>query len=75
MIAANVVFLQPTDLRPLDDGRSFEERVLQLTARHGVDSSNSAILLETQRAGIGGIVTADGDLLRAQIDFDVFTWL
>lgn len=75
MISSNLIFLQPRHLAPLPGGKDLEEEVLDLMARHQLDSGDASILLEAQRAGVRSIVTSDTDLHRAQSDFHVYTWL
>jgi predicted nucleic acid-binding protein len=42
--------------------------------RFQLDTSDAALLLEAQRAGIPSIATLDADFRRAQSDFDIYTW-
>jgi predicted nucleic acid-binding protein len=67
--------IQPEELAPLPPNFRYEEELLRLVGRYQLDTNDAAILLEAQRAGITSIATLDADMLRAQADFDVYTWL
>lgn len=71
----DVTVLQPVDLAPLVYGRRLEHALLDFVVRFQQDTSDAAILLEMQRAGLDSIVSEDPDLRRAALDFDVYTWL
>jgi predicted nucleic acid-binding protein len=73
--AEQVQFLQPDDVAPLPDGTLWETELLHLVGRYHLDTADAAILLDAQRAGITSIAKLDADLRRAQLDFDVYTWL
>ena len=75
MAANDLLCLQPDDLGPIPSGRTLDEEVVWAMERYELDSNDAAILVEAQRAGISSIVTADADLRRAWLDFDVYTWL
>lgn len=75
MIASGPVVLRPTDLGPIPSGATLAEALLDLVARHHLDTGDAAILLEAQRAGVTAIVTSAADLHRAQVDFDGYAWL
>lgn len=75
LLATGIEFTQPHDLVPRADGRSFDEELVEMMGRYGLDSSDSAILWEAERAGVSAIVTLDRDLRRAAVDFDIYTWL
>lgn len=75
LAAGGLLFLQPDDLFSIPSGKSADEEMLDIIIRYELDTSDAAILLEASRAGIRSIVTSDGDLLRAHLDFDVYTWL
>ncbi|CAA9584338.1 MAG: hypothetical protein AVDCRST_MAG59-5264 [uncultured Thermomicrobiales bacterium] len=69
-----IVFLQPDDLDPIPSGRLLDDEVVRTMERYELDSGDAAILVESRRAGINAIATADADLHRAQLDFDGSTW-
>lgn len=71
----HLAILQPDDLTPLPARRRWEDELLRLIGRYRLDTNDAAMLLDAQRAGITSIATLDGDLRRAQLDFDVYTWL
>lgn len=75
LITNNLLFLQPGDLTPIASGRSLDEELVHLIGRYGLDTSDPAILLETQRFNTFSIATLDQDMQRAVADFDVYTWL
>lgn len=75
MIANGLLFLQPEDLDDIPSGRTLDDEMIWAIGRYELDTSDAAILIEAQRAGITSIVTADGDLVRPRLDFDVYTWL
>ncbi len=45
-----------------------------MIGRYGLDTSDCLILMEAARLGVRSVVTMDRDLLRAQSDFDIYTW-
>ncbi|MGH2558349.1 MAG: hypothetical protein ACRDJH_04725 [Thermomicrobiales bacterium] len=67
--------IQSLDMQPLASERSWEDVLAEVVLRYHLDTSDAAILLEAQRAGITSIATLDADLRRAARDFDVYTWL
>jgi predicted nucleic acid-binding protein len=69
-----IVFLQPDDPDPIPSGRLLDDEVVRTMERYELDSGDAAILVESRRAGINAIATADADLHRAQLDFDGSTW-
>ncbi|MGH2562620.1 MAG: hypothetical protein ACRDJH_26475 [Thermomicrobiales bacterium] len=73
--ANGLAILQPLDLAPLPLGRFWEGELTRLVVRYHLDTNDTAILLEAQRAGITSIATLDADLRRSARDFDVYTWL
>lgn len=73
--SAGFLFLQPDELGPIASGRSLDEAVLWAVERYQLDTNDAAILVEAQRAGVSDIATSDADLRRAQLDFDVYTWI
>ena len=75
MTGSRLLFLQPEDLGDLPSGRTLDDEMIRVMARYELDTSDAAILIEAQRAGVTSIVTADSDLRRAQLDFDIYTWL
>lgn len=75
LIAANLVLLDPQELGPIPSGRRYDQELLALVGRYGLDTSDATILMEASRVGIAAIVTMDRDLRRAVADFDVYTWL
>jgi hypothetical protein len=75
LVANDLLFVAPDELAPIGSGRRFDEEYMSLVLNYGLDSSDALILMETQRLGISSIVTFDQDLLRAQADFTIYTWL
>ena len=75
MLGNRLLVLQPEDLGPIPSGRPLEDELVRTMERYELDSSDAAILIEARRAGITDIATADPDLRRAGLDFDVYTWL
>jgi hypothetical protein len=71
----NVVIAGPDRLGPIPSGLAYDQELVRLVGRYGLDTSGAAILLEAQRLGISALVTLDPDMQRAQADFDVYTWL
>lgn len=70
-----LLVIQPNDLAPIASGRTLDEELLGAVERYELDTSDAAILVEARRAGVTSIASADPDLRRAQLDFDVYTWL
>lgn len=68
-------FVQPDDLEPVPSGTTVDEELIRIIGQYQVDSSDAAILLEGRRAGVMSIASLDTDMRRAQLDFDVYTWL
>lgn len=75
MVRDGFLFLQPDELGAVPFGRSLEEHLLWTIGRYELDTNDAAILVEAERAGVTSIATSDADLRRAQLDFDVYTWL
>jgi predicted nucleic acid-binding protein len=75
MAVNNLLVLQPDDLGPIPSGRTLDDELVRTMERYELDSSDAAILIEATRAGVFTIATSDTDLRRAQLDFDVYTWL
>lgn len=71
----NLALLQPSDLGPIPSGRPLDEELVWTMERCELDSNDAAILIEARRAGVAAIATADPDLRRVSLDFDVYTWL
>lgn len=74
LAANNLIFLAPDDLGPIPSGLPFDAELVRPIGRYGLDTSDTAILLEARRAGLSAIVSLDPDMRRAGIDFDVYTW-
>jgi predicted nucleic acid-binding protein len=75
MTGNRLLVLQPSDLGGIPSGRSLDEELVRAMARYELDSNDAAILIEAQRAGVTSVATADPDLHRARLDFDVYTWI
>jgi predicted nucleic acid-binding protein len=75
MSGNNLFVLQPSDLNDIPSGRSLDDELVRTMARYSFDSSDAAILIDADRAGISAIVSSDADFRRARLDFDVYTWL
>ena len=54
---------------------SLDDELVRTMARYELDSNDAAILIEAACASVFNIATADPDLHRAQLDFDVYAWL
>jgi predicted nucleic acid-binding protein len=70
----NVVLAAPWELGPITSGRPYDEELVRLIGRYGLDTNDALILMEASRLGISAIVTMDRDMHRALPDFDVYTW-
>lgn len=70
----DLLILQPVEVSRITSGRSLEEELLWAMGRYELDSSDAAIVIEAQRAGIRSLVTSDRDLWRARSDLDIYTW-
>ena len=75
LVSQNVVVAGPDRLGPIPSGLAYDQEIVLLVGRYGLDTSDAAILLEAQRLGISALVTLDPDMQQAQVDFDVYTWL
>lgn len=75
MSVNNLFVLQPDELGPIPSGRTLDDELIRTMARYELDSNDAAILIDARRAGIPAIASSDGDFRRAQLDFDVYTWL
>jgi len=75
LVANGLLFLSPEDLGPIASGRSFDEELVHLVCTYGLDSNDATLLMEAQRYGVTAIASLDVDLLRAQADFNIYTWL
>jgi len=75
MLGNRILVLQPEDLGPIPSGRTLGDELVRMMARYHLDSNDAAILLEARRAGVLALATADRDLHRASLDFDVYAWL
>jgi predicted nucleic acid-binding protein len=73
--ANNLLILAHEDLAPIASGRTYSQELIARVGRYGLDSSDTAILLEAERAGVLDVVTLDLDWQRAQAEFNVYTWL
>jgi len=72
-IGTNIAIATPTDLGPIPSGRPFDEELVRLIGRYGLDTNDALILMEASRLGISAIVTMDRDMHRALPDFDIYT--
>lgn len=70
-----VAILPFQEIDPSAFGQRWEETLIDGVARYGLDTYDAMVLLEARQAGIFSIATLDVDFQRAQIDFDVYTWL
>jgi predicted nucleic acid-binding protein len=75
MASHNIVVVGPDRLGPIPSGLAYDQEVVRLVGRYGLDTSDVAILMEAQRIGVAALVTLDPDMRRARADFDVYTWL
>lgn len=74
LLLERVSVLDPGDLVTGSGSQHFEDELLDLIVRYGLDSSDAMILLEAKRVGVYRIVSLDADLKRAAVDFDIYTW-
>lgn len=75
LVAGNIVMAGMDDLGTIPSGLPYDEELIRLIGRYGLDTNDASILLEASRLGVYDIVTMDEDLRRARIDFNVYTWL
>jgi hypothetical protein len=75
MVGNRLIVLQPGDLGDVPSGRAIEGELVRAMSRYGFDSNDAAILLDAKRAGVAAVASSDADFRRAQLDFDVYTWL
>lgn len=75
LLLERVSVLDPGDLGTNPQSKLFEEELLDLVVRFGLDSSDAMILLEAARVDVPRIVSLDPDMTRAAAEFDVYTWL
>lgn len=75
LTANNVVIVGHDGSDPIPSGLSYDQDLVRLVGRYGLDTSDATIPLEAQRMGLSAIVTFDRDLRRAAADFDIYTWL
>jgi predicted nucleic acid-binding protein len=73
--AAGLLIASPHDGVPASSTQRYDEMLANIVCGYGLDSNDAAILLEARSLGITDIVTLDKDLLRAQADFTIYTWL
>lgn len=74
-LAANRInVVSPNELAPLAVDQQFDQELIRMIGRYGLDTSDCLILMEAARLGVRSVVTMDRDLLRAQSDFDIYTW-
>lgn len=73
LVVLGLRLLAPDDLGPIPSGLPHDEAMVRLLGRYGLDTSDTAMLLEAQRAGVLAIVGLDKDMRRAEVDFDVYT--
>ncbi|MBA2277851.1 MAG: hypothetical protein H0W06_08810 [Chloroflexia bacterium] len=71
----NVAIATPAQLGPISSGRPYDEKLVRLVGRDGLDTNDALIFMEASRLGITAIVTMDRDMERARPDFDVYTWV
>lgn len=74
MVQYGVVIVAPDELGPIPSGRPFDEELIRLIGRYGLDTNDALILMEANRLGISSVVTMDRDMQRAMPDFDIYTW-
>lgn len=74
MVQYGVVIVAPDELGPIPSGRPYDQELIHLIGRYGLDTNDALILMEASRLGISSIVTMDRDMQRALPDFDVYTW-
>lgn len=75
MLGNRLLVLQPADLGDIPSGRPLDDELARTMARYRFDSNDAAILVEARRAGIAAVASSDADFRRAQLDFEVYTWL
>lgn len=67
LAAVEIEILQPDDLGPIGRGRRYEHELIRLVRRYRLDSTDAAVLMEAQRAGIESVVSEDPDWRRARL--------
>ncbi len=77
LILNNVVISGPEDFdfRQFGSASPYQEELIDRMVRYGLDTSDTLIVMEASRLGVASIVTMDGDLQRALVDVDIYTWL
>jgi predicted nucleic acid-binding protein len=75
LLASGIHVLSTDELTLLAWSHSSEEELIDTMCRYGLDSTDAIILIEAQRIPTLDIATSDADMLRAQADFTIYTWL
>ncbi|MGH2562555.1 MAG: hypothetical protein ACRDJH_26140 [Thermomicrobiales bacterium] len=75
LVATNMVVAGTNDLGPIRSGFPYDVEFVRLIGRYGLDTSDAAILMEANCLGVYDIVTMDDDPRRAQLDFNIYTWM
>jgi predicted nucleic acid-binding protein len=73
--ASGIYFLDADELNPIPSGNPSDRELIEIICRYGLDSTDAMILSEAQRIPVLEIATLDADMLRAQADFTIYTWL
>lgn len=75
MAASQLYLFDPDRFLPIASGRTHAEELIHVMCEYGLDSGDAQFLIEAQRAPVLEIATLDADLLRAERDFTIYTWL
>jgi predicted nucleic acid-binding protein len=75
LIANGIQFLDLNELNPIPSGNRSDQELIEIMCRYGLDSTDAMILSEAGRVPVLEIATLDADMLRAQADFTIYTWL
>lgn len=75
LMANGLLFLEPDHLGQIVSGRKFDDEMIELATKYGLNSNDARILIEVQCCGLTDIVSFDKDIQRASADFTVYTWL
>lgn len=75
LIANGLYLLDPSELEPMPTLEPLRRALPNTMCRHGLDSTDAMILIEARRASVAAVATFDVDLIQAQTDYDIYTWL
>lgn len=75
MAANGIRSVDSKELNPVPSGNPSDQELVEIMCRYGLDSTDAMILSDAERIPVLEIATLDADLLRAQADFTIYTWL